>query len=454
MVFQEVVDRFEKQSPVPVMVGATLANVLSAEHLDQIFEEHAVRQRVDELAFSTVADLMGMVVSRTEKSINSAYQTHQDNIHVAIKSVYNKLQGIETQTSEAVVRCTAERFRQVIAAMSAELPSSIPGYRIKILDGNHLAATQRRIKELRTQRGGPLPGTSLAVLDPQLKLITDVFLSEDGHEQERSILLKVIDRLQPGEVWMTDRNFCTSLFLFEVDLNKSFFIVRQHKTNAPWRERGDRQAAGNTDTGEVFEQAGVVLDVEKNELPARRITLKLKKATQDGDRELHILTSLPDTVPATVIADAYRQRWTIEKAFCELTLSLKCEVNTLGYPKAALFGFSMAVVMHNVLSVARAAIRAAHGKPAEQQVSTYYLADELSGIWRGMLIILPEEYWKQSYGPMSAQELAAILLRLAQQVNLRRFRKSVRGPKKPPPKRNRGKPGHIATSKVLAKRKN
>jgi hypothetical protein len=65
----------------------------------------------------------------------------------------------------------------MIQQMGAVMPSPIPGYRVKILDGNHLAATQKRLKQMRTRHGSPLPGTALVVLDPQYRLMTEVYVS-------------------------------------------------------------------------------------------------------------------------------------------------------------------------------------------------------------------------------------------------------------------------------------
>ena len=62
MVLSELFDLFVKESPVTVMVRATMENVLSTERLDDLFAQTAVRQRPSELAFSLVADLMGTVV--------------------------------------------------------------------------------------------------------------------------------------------------------------------------------------------------------------------------------------------------------------------------------------------------------------------------------------------------------------------------------------------------------
>jgi len=43
------------------------------------------------------------------------------------------------------------------------------------------------------------PGKVIAVLDPQTKLVTDIFPCPDGHAQERS-LFNEVERVQPLEV--------------------------------------------------------------------------------------------------------------------------------------------------------------------------------------------------------------------------------------------------------------
>jgi hypothetical protein len=90
----------------------------------------------------------------------------------------------------------------------------LEGYRVKILDGNHLAATERRLAVLRSINSAPLPGHALVILDPALMLAIDVFACEDGHAQERTLLSRVLATVVSGDLWMADRNFCTLGFLF------------------------------------------------------------------------------------------------------------------------------------------------------------------------------------------------------------------------------------------------
>jgi IS4 transposase len=100
--------------------------------------------------------------------------------------------------------------------------------------------------------------------------------------------------------------------------------------------------------------------------------VKLDQATRDGDRELYILTNVPlRKASAKRIARLYRKRWTLETAFQHLEAYFHSEINTLGYPKAALFGFCLALVAYNMLAVVMAALRSVHGDTIDQELSLY-----------------------------------------------------------------------------------
>ena len=127
---------------------------------------------------------------------------------------------------------------------------------------------------------------------------------------------------------------------------------------------GKRKACGRIETGARSSSRRLRVSNDAGEiLFLRRVTVVLDKPTRDGDTEIHLLTNLPAKgVHAEVVADLYRQRWTIETAFEELEATLDGEINTLGYPKAALFAFCVALVSYNVLSTIKAALRSVHGE--------------------------------------------------------------------------------------------
>ena len=455
MILSDVFDRFAHACPLPVMAQAVLENALNPQLVDQLFEDFAQRQYTRKLLFSTIVDLMSLVVCRIRPAIHAAYQAHAETIDASIKAVYDKLDRTETGLSAALVHATADRLEPVIDALGGARPALLPGYRVKILDGNHLAGTEHRLKELRTMRAGALPGHALVVLDPRLMLVTDVLLCEDGHAQERSLLDQVLPTVRARDLWIEDRNFCTTDFLFGIARRSGFFVVRQHASTLHWSFAGKRRACGRIDTGKVFQQTIRATNDAGEILILRRITVVLDQPTRDGDTELHLLTNVPaKDARAKVIADLYRRRWTIETAFQELEATLNSEINALGYPKAALFAFCVALVAYNVLSTVKAALRSVHGEPVvAEEVSGYFVAEEVTMTHRGMMIAIPEDEWVEfrDLGPVA---LAAVLVDWARAVRLSAYRKHPRGPKKPPPKKQSGaKIKHVATAKVLAARK-
>jgi hypothetical protein len=156
---------------------------------------------------------------------------------------------------------------------------------------------------------------------------------------------------------------------------------------------------------------------------------------------------------ARKVAELYAKRWTIETMFQELTETLTCEVKALGYPKAALFGFCLALMAYHVVSLIKAALRAVHGQETvEQEVSGYYLSLELTQTYDGMMIAIPASNWRM-FSALTHAEMAQALRTLAANVNLRRYQKHPRGPKKPPPKKSKYKNGgHVSTAKLIAMR--
>jgi IS4 transposase len=454
MILGDVFERFAQDSPLSVMARGLMENALGPKLVDALFEDVADKQYTKRLLFSSIVDLMSLVVCRIRPAIHAAYQAHAETLDATVQAVYGKLDRTEPATSAALVHATAARLAPVIDAMGGARAPLLPGYHVRILDGNHLAGTEHRIKELRTIGAGALPGQALVVLDPRLMLVTDVVLCEDGHAQERSLLGQVLELVRARDLWIDDRNFCTTNFLFGIAGREAFFVVRQHAATLHWEFAGKRRACGRIETGKVFEQTIRATNDAGEILVLRRVTVVLDKPTRDGDKEIHLLTNVPaKDARARVIAELYRKRWLIETAFAELEETLNGEVNTLGYPKAALFAFCVALVAYDVLSTLKGALRSVHGEAAvAEDVSGYYVADEIRMTRRGMMIAIPEDEWVV-FHDLTPVELAGVLVQLAEAVRLPRYQKHPRGPKKPQPKKQSGaKIKHVATAEILAKR--
>lgn len=165
-----------------------------------------------------------------------------------------------------------------------------------------------------------------------------------------------------------------------------------------------------------------------------------------------ILSNLPESVAAVPISEAYKDRWSIEGVFGELTLSLNGEINTLAYPPSALLAYALALVTYNLLSVVRGAVAAVQGEATSEAMSTYYMAEEIASTHHGMDIALPWTDWFSRFGNLQPASLADELKRLAAHVQLRKYRKHPRGPKKPPAKRT-GSYQHVSTKRLLDQRR-
>jgi Transposase DDE domain len=446
----KVFDRFVEKSPISVMVRGTLERVLGAEQLDAWFARTAQRQYTRTVLFSTVYDILSQVVFRIKPSVHAAYREQEDSVGASLISVYNKLNGVETHTSAELVRYSATELRPLITQLDGERSPWLPGYRVKILDGNCIEASERRLNVLREVQAGALPGKSLVVYEPTAGLVSEVFPCEDGHAQERSMLGPVLETVQAHDLWIQDRNFCTCAFLCGIHTRGAGFITRQH-AGLPFEVVTAWRAVGRIETGQVAEQRVQVGDAPGRAHLFRRIRVTLNQATRDGDRVLYILTNLPlSKASAKRVARLYRKRWTLETAFQHLEAYFHSEINTLGYPKAALFGFCLALVAYNMLAVVMAALRSVHGEDTiDHDLSLYYVANEIAQTYHGMMIAIPEDAWR-IFSRMAPSEMVATLRVLAQKVRLSAYRKSPRGPKKPRPKREgTTKVPHVSTAKLL-----
>jgi hypothetical protein len=453
MILPDVFKRFTERSPLSVMAQGAIEYALSESALNQVFEDNAEDQYTRTLLFSTVFDLMSVVVTGSYGSVCSAYKDLKESIPVSLTSVYNKLQGIEPTISAEMVRYTANRLQPVQRLIHGIHRPWVPGYHVRILDGNHLAATEHRLKETRDEAAAPLPGQALVLFDPEADLITDVLLEEDGHAQERALLDDVVERLNTRDLLVADRNMCVRKFLLGIMAKGGFFAIREH-AQVQWESAGKLRRLGRTEGGRLREQRVSIRNDQDEMVYLRRVVVDLDEPTQDGDTYIAVLCNLPEAdADARAVAKLYRRRWTIEHAFEDLALALECEINTLCYPKAGLFGFCVGLVVYNLMGVVKGALRGVHGEAEAEQMSAYYMADEMGGVYRGMMIAVPEPEW-QVFAQMSAEDFARVLVQLAKKINLERFRKHSRGPKKSRDKRHYDPSHpHVSVARILHRRK-
>ncbi len=453
MLLAQRVEPFLAQRPYCVLVRAAVERMLDPARLNQVFRENAARQYEREPLFSSLVAVMARVVTRIEPPVLASYRSLQGELGVSDEAVYQKLRQVETGVSEALARDSFAVARAVPQELNVGDDSWVRGLRVKLLDGDYLQKTHRRIAELRTMWDAPLPGRAPVVWDQPTRLLERVFLTGHGLASERSLRGRVLESVKADDLWIADRNFCTLGFLFGLADRKARFVIRRHG-QLQGTPRGPGRRAGQTEKGgPLWEQEGQIASAGRTRT-VRRITVELGKPTRDGDRELHVFGDpTREQASAAKIAAPYGRRWTIGVVFLELQTALSCEVETLGYPKAALFAFCVALLLQNTFSLLAGSLRSAHGTAKiDQEVSGVRLAQGLRKAYDGMMVQIPPVHW-EGLSQMSVQQFARRLKAWAARLNLTRYRKTPRGRKRPPPKRKpRSRGGRISTARILSLR--
>jgi Transposase DDE domain len=444
----EILQRFLDRAPVAVMTHATLARTLSDATLDDLFERQARDQYTRDLTFSTVTRLMTQVVFRAYPSLYAAYRDDLQ-IPVSITSVYNKLNGLEPGISQALVAETAHTMGAILAALPDRPAPPVPGLRLRTLDGNFLAGTDHRLACLRGSGAAALPGMALVVRDGDTGLLTEIVPCEDAYTNERTLYTAVLPLVEADDLWLADRNFCTDDYLSGIEARQAFFLIRHHAGTRVHALGPETRCRRHRD-GTISEQT-----VRVGSLTCRCIIIRLKKPLRDGTTEIRLLTNVPQKqLSVRRAARLYRTRWKIETAFQELTQSVRCEINTLGYPKAALFGFALAVVAYNLLVVTRAALASGLGEEVGgvEALSSYHMATQVAAVGEGLSIAVPPSVWEQ-FVAMTVAEFAGWLYEVARHIDWRPYHKSRRGVKKPVVVQRTRRGAHRSTARELNKTK-
>ena len=214
---------------------------------------------------------------RIAPTVGAWYKTHREDLTVTRQAVYDKLKRLELPIAAGLVRYAGRELAACLQQMPAQPRTLLRGYRVRVLDGNHLAGTEHRLGALRRYRAAALPGQALVFYDPQLDLATEVIPCEDAYAQERSLLQEVLAAVTAGDCIVADRNFCTTGVVFGLARRGAFFVIRQHASTLTGHLQGPRRYVGQDERGRaLYEQALSLIEADTEAtLVVRRITLQL-----------------------------------------------------------------------------------------------------------------------------------------------------------------------------------
>ena len=411
-----------------MMAHLALQRALPAQWIDEVFQVSRKRQYPRELLFSSVVELMMLVTLGLRPSLHAAARRMREHLPVSMAALYAKVKRTEPAVLRALVQGSAQRLAPVAA--DAASVSSLPGWQLRVFDGNHLPASEKRLGPLRGFRGAALPGHTVVVYDPDTALVCDIVACEDAYESERTGAAELIAQAQAGQAWIGDRHFCTQPLLQGLHERGASFIVREHMRHPKLAGQGDWSEWTDIETGRARQQHVELANPSSDggRLCWRRIEIELAKPTESGDERIVLWSNLPGQVDAATIARLYRKRWRIEGMFQRLESVLRSEVRTLGHPRAALLGFAVAVLAYNVLALLKQLTEQAHqATQPDLDVSTYHLAVDITSDYEAMVRLLPPEHLPRADD--DPVQLRRRLLLLAGRLSPRQLATSKRSPK-------------------------
>ena len=135
------------------------------------------------LLFSSVVDLMGLVVNRIHPAVNTAFHAR------ARPSAWRSSRSTTNSTTSNQSSCRVGRHhcrtdgddRHDDGRRPAPAASGLPSQDSRRQPSRRHRASHQGVEH--NSPTGALPGQALVVLDPSLMLMTDVILCEDGHAQ-------------------------------------------------------------------------------------------------------------------------------------------------------------------------------------------------------------------------------------------------------------------------------
>jgi hypothetical protein len=182
----------------------------------------------------------------------------------------------------------------------------------------------------------------------------------DGEAGEAALAEKLLPQLATANgtkpwVIVLDRLYCNLTFPHRVLAAGGHFVIR-YDPHTSFTPDGDRPSEESRDEqGNQITQCWGWLGKARD--PRRLYVRHITRTLADG-KEICVITDLLDeqAFPAADVLALYRQRWSIERVFHQITdvFSLKNLIGTS--PKAVLFQLAFCLLLYNTLQVVRAHI--------------------------------------------------------------------------------------------------
>lgn len=340
------------------------------DFLDGVFERHRGRSFEDVLTFPGLLDLVADALlqhgGRARPALLRA--RHDGALPIQPREFYCKLgrvpEGLSLGLFEEATARLADLLPDRFAA--AELPASLAGLAVVVLDGKKIKGAAKRLLPVRGTPGKVYGGKLLAALVPATGLVVAMAADPDGEANDcRSVpevLPRARDRVAGPRLWVADRQFCGLDQMARFLEHGDHFLIRQTKTIGFHPDPARAARTGTDRRGRtVIEQWGWLgAPTQRGRPYVRRIAL-----VRPGEEEIVLVTDLLDggTYPAEDLLAVYLARWGIERVFQQVTEVFALQRLIGSTPRATIFQGAFCLLLYNLIQVVRAETAATRPAP-------------------------------------------------------------------------------------------
>jgi hypothetical protein len=355
----------------------------SEERLESLWDRFRGRCYERIISFSLMVHLIADALLQYGGSGRRSFEKNIESgqLEATLAAAYGKLGRLPIPLSQAfLAECTAALMEAFPAWAEWELPKSLRGLRVVILDGKAIKRVAKRLKLLRGVPGGLLGGRALVAIDWSTGLAVAMHADPDGDANDVRFVPELVpvvrQQVSGPRLWLADRAFC------DLDQPARFtaepgdhFLVRYHPKVKFHPDPAKPQRRGRTEKELAYVEQWGWLGSQRDK---RRRYVREIRLVRPGEDDLILVTDLldADAYPAEDLLWLYSERWGIEEAFQKVTEVFGLQGLIGGTPRACLFQFAFCLLLYNMIQVVRGYI--AEGQDREpEEISIEKLFDDV-----------------------------------------------------------------------------
>ncbi len=441
--------------PLAEAVWVLLRYVASDELLRRLFEEHRGTGSERDVTFALLVQLVANALLDHAGSGRQSFQAAREagTLSATDEAVYGKLRRLPLPLSQALVRETTRRLREVLPGSAAELSPGLQRFRVVVVDGKQLKKLPKRLTALRSVRGKVVGGKVVAGLLLNEGLIVALEISPDGEANDApltpGLLRQCVEEFTEPVLYVADRQFCDLTIPPQIVAAGHSFLIRFSKKMGFSAEKTQLSTDAQ---GRTIRTEWGWLGSEKDprRMYLRRITLE-----RPGEEEIAILSNLLDAVEVSAeeLLALYLDRWSIERVFQQVTEVFHLQRFISSTPNGAIFQFALCSLLYNVLQVVRGYLATLQARPAaslSSEMIFHSVCDQLTACTQ--LLPLPTLIATASQPRTSAEVRQRLNDLLAHQWS-KLWQKCPAKKKSPPQPQTPVPGGHSSAWKLLQKAK-